>query len=314
MALTDHRPTRPMLAVATISAVCLGLAACGGQDSPTVAAPPSTSTASAVQPAPDTTSTSQDPTASSGPSSASTGGGDTVAAHFEPGQCYDDTVNWKLTPCDQSHELEITKVVKTARDSGNLVKRGVLRTWTCNDAVAPYVGSPSAGFSRILGEPVPTAVDPNSADDIVCAAALAKPDDSGYEEITYSLKNRIKDKGYVDYRICTQDRPSRSDSPRIVPCTQPHRAETIGGYVIGRPNGKYPGGQAVDHAALKHCVPLAKTYLGTTRSDVIAAANSTGRSGWEEGTTMTACFVEVTNGTFVKPLKDMKDQPLSKFR
>jgi len=322
MALTNHRLTRPMLAVATVSTLCLGLTACGGGDSPSVSAPTSTGTTSATQSASDTGSPSQAPSSSSEESSdtstsgesSTSAGGDTVAAHFEPGQCYDDTVNWKLTPCEQSHKLEITKVVQTTKDSDDLVKRGVLRTWTCNDAVAPYVGSPSAGFSRILGQPVPTAVDPGSATDIVCAAALAKPDDSGYEEIDYSLKNRIKDKGYVDYRICTKDRPSKSDSPRIVPCTEPHKAETIGGYVIGKPNGKYPGGNAVDRAALKHCVPLAKKYLGTTRGDVIAAANSTGEPGWKQGTTMTACFVEATHGTFVKPLKGMKNRPLSHFR
>lgn len=318
MALTDHRTRRPMLAVATLSTLCLGLSACGGSDdSPTVAAPSTTSSTSTAAP----TSSSSVPTESapstsetSSSATSSSDGGDTITADFQPGQCYDDTVNWKLTPCDQTHKLEISAVVKTTEHADDLVKRGVLRTWTCNDKLAGYLGSPSAGFSRVLGQPVPTAVDPNSDKEIVCAAAVVKPDDSGYEEITYSLKNRIKDKGYVDYRICTSDRPSKSDSPKIVPCTDPHKAETIGGYVIGKPDGKYPGSKAVDKAALKHCVPLAKKYLGTVRGDVIAAANSTGRKGWREGTTMTACFVEATHGTFTKPLKGMKDKPLSKFR
>ncbi|MBB2890323.1 septum formation family protein [Flexivirga oryzae] len=317
MALTNHRLTRPILTVATISTVCLGLAACGGgNDSPTVAAPPSTSNTST---APTTSQTSSSSSAPSTPASETSGSssaasGDTVAAHFEPGQCYDDTVNWQVTPCNQSHKLEVTAVVKTTKDADDMVKRGVLRTWTCNNAIAAYVGSPTAGFSRILGQPVPSIIDPNSDKEIVCAAAVAKPDDSGYEQITYKLKNRIKDKGYVDYRICTSDRPSKSDSPKIVPCSDPHKAETIGGYVIGKADGKYPGGKAVDQSALKHCVPLAKTYLGTVRGDVIAAANSTGEAGWVKGTTMTACFVEATKGTFLKPLKGMKDKPLSKFQ
>lgn len=307
MALSDHRTTRPMLAVATISSMCLGLAACGSSGSPSVSTPPATTSTSTA--APSTTTSS--PTTSS---ASETGGSTTAAADFEVGQCYDDTANWTPAPCTQQHKLEITAIVKTTQYAGDAVKRGVLRTWTCNNVVAGYVGSPSAGFSRILGQPVPTAVDTGAGTHIVCAAAVAKADDSGYEEIGYRLKNRIKDKGYVDYRICTSDRPSKSDSPKIVPCTDPHKAETIGGYVIGRPDSRYPGSKAVDKSALAKCVPLARTYLGTTRGDVIAAANSTGRSGWQQGTTMTACFVEATNGTFVKPLRGMKNQPLSKFR
>jgi len=314
MALTNHRLRRPLLAVATISTACFGLAACGGSDSPSVAVPTGPSTSASGTPSSGASSASQAPTTSSSATSSAAETGDTVTSDFEAGQCFDDTINWNLTPCGRPHKLEITAVVKTRKYADNLVKRGVLRTWTCNNVVASYVGSPSAGFSRILGQPVPTAIDPNSGKEIVCAAAVDRPDDKGYEQITYPLKNRIKDKGYVDYRICTSDRPSQSDAPKIVPCTKPHMAETTGGYVIGKPDGKYPGGRAVDRVALKRCVPLAKRYLGTTRSDVIAAANSSGKTSWGQGMTMTACFVETTKGTFLKPLKGMQDKPLSKFQ
>jgi hypothetical protein len=313
MAFADRRMTRPMLAIATISTVCLGLTACGGNDSPTVAPPTVTSSSSASTAASPSTSTSES-SPESPDAGASTSSGDAVTADFRPGQCYDDTTHWSLTSCTQSHELEIIAVVKTSAHSGDIVKRGILRTWTCNNVVSRYLGSPSAAFSLILGQPVPAAVDTGSDSHIVCAAAVSKPDDSGYQEISYRLKNRIKQTGYVPYRICTSDRPSQDDSPKIVPCSDPHKAETIGGFVIGKADGKYPGSKAVDQAALRHCVPLARTYLGTVRGDVIAAANSTGRSGWQQGTTMTACFVETTTGSFLKPLKGMKHQPLSKFR
>jgi len=309
MPFADHRVTRPMLAVATIGTMCLGLAACGGSDSPTVAPPSVTSSSSTPASTPASSSSS-----SSSASSPSTSSSDAVKADFQAGQCYDDTVHWSLTPCNQSHELEITAVVKTSQHSDDIIKRGILRTWTCNNVVSGYLGSSSAAFSLVLGQPVPTAVDTNADTEIVCAAAVSKPDDSGYQEINYRLKNRIKETGYLPYRICTSDRPSQDDSPKIVPCSEAHKAETIGGFVIGKPDGKYPGGKAVDKAALQHCVPLAKKYLGATRGDVIAAANSTGQSGWQRGTTMTACFVEATKGTFRKPLKGMKNQPLSKFQ
>ncbi|WP_382401418.1 septum formation family protein [Flexivirga alba] len=230
------------------------------------------------------------------------------------GQCLNDTQNWQVTPCDQQHKLEVMSIVKTSKDANDIIKRGVLRTWTCNNELAKYVGEPSAAFSRILDQPVPTVVDSDAAHQIVCAAAVAKPDDSGYQEISYALKNRIKDKGYVDYRICTKERPSKTDSPSIVPCTDPHKAETIGGYVIGTADGKYPGSKTVDQRALQKCVPLAKKYIGAGRNDVIAAANSTGAQGWKQGTTMTACFVEATSGTFTKPLKGIKNKPLSAYK
>lgn len=50
------------------------------------------------------------------------------------------------------------------------------------------------------------------------------------------------------------------------------------------------------------------------RSDVIAAANRTGATGWKKGTTMTAGLVEATRSTLTKPLKGVKDKPLASDR
>ncbi len=299
MAMTHHRTTRPLLAVATIGTLSVGLNACGGNDSSAVTAPPQTTTTSSTSPA-------SEPT----PSTSSAG----EPAAFKVGQCLDGTENWQVTPCNQQHELEVMSIATTSKDADDTIKRGVLRTWTCNNELAKYVGDPSAAFSRILDQPVPAEVDSGASHRIVCAAAVAKPDDSGYESINYTLKNRIRDKGYVPYRICTKERASKTDSPSIVPCTDPHRAETIGGYVIGTPDGKYPGSKTVDQRALQKCVPLAAKYLGADRSDVIAASNSTAAHGWKHGTTLTACFVEATSGTFTKPLKGIKNNPLSQYK
>ena len=309
MSLTDRPTARPLLAAVTAGIACLGLAACGGSDdSPTVSAPTTTTTTSSVPATPSSSPTTDE--TSSAPAT-----GDTKTSDFQVGQCYDDTTNWSLTPCSQPHKLEISAVVKTTQYANDIVKRGVLRTWTCNNKVAGYVGGgPSSAFSLILSQPVPTAVDTKSGEQIACAVAEQSPDDSGYQELTTPLKNRIAHKGYVPYRLCTSDRPSKTDSPKIVPCTEPHQAETIGGFVIGKPDGKYPGTKAVNKAALSHCVPLAKKYLGAVRSDIIASANSTGQNGWSQGTTMTACFAESTKGNIAKPLKGIKQQPLSKFQ
>lgn len=318
MAMTDHRTTRPLLAVATIGAVCFALTGCGGGDSPTVAPPSSTATSAATaSPSTDAGSPSTDPSSESSESSSTTSessSSSATTATFKVGQCIGDTIDWATAPCGQPHKMEIMAVVKTTKDANDIIKRGRLRTWTCNNELAGYLGSPSAGFSRILAQPVPAASDPKANQEIVCAAASVKGDDSGYEEISYPLKNRIKKVGYTPYRICTSDRPSKTDSPKIVPCTDRHKAETIGGYVIGKADGKPPTSKAVDKLALGKCVPLAKTYLGGTRGDVIAAANSTGSAGWKRGTTMTACFVEATKGTFSKPLKGMKNKPLSQYQ
>lgn len=315
MALIHHRPTRPLLAVATISTLCLGLAACGGSDSSLTVTPgTSTSSSTSAAPTPDPSTSSTSPSSESSTSSSESSSSSAATTAYKAGQCLDNTIDWGTASCDQPHKLEVISVVKTSKDADDIVKRGVLRTWSCNNALAGYLGSPSSGFARILAQPVPASTDPNAAHQIVCAAAVTKPDDSGYEEISYRLKNRIKDKGYTNYRICTSDRPSKTDSPHIVPCTQAHKAETIGGYVIGKADGKYPGSKTVDKRALAKCVPLAKTYLGGARGDVIASANSTGKSGWQRGTTMTACFVEATKGTFTKPLKGMKNKPLSAYK
>lgn len=316
MAMTDHRTTRPLLAVAAIGSLCLGLTACGGSSGSISVSPPSqAATGSSAAPTSDASSPS---TSSSAPTSSeatpSTSDSTAAAGDFKVGQCIGDTIDWATAPCDQPHKMEIMAVVKTSKDADDIIKRGRLRTWTCNNQLAGYLGSPSAGFSRILAQPVPAASDPKANQQIVCAAASVKPDDSGYEEISYQLKNRIKKVGYIPYRICTSDRPSKTDSPKIVPCTEPHKAETIGGYVIGKADGKPPTSKVVDKLALSKCVPLAKSYLGGTRGDVIAAANSTGSSGWKQGTTMTACFVEATSGTFTKPLKGMKNKPLSAYK
>lgn len=311
MAILDHRTTRPLLATAAAGALCLGLGACGGGGSTSVSGAAGTSSSAAPSTA---ASTTPDPTTSSPSTSTTSESGSPAAADLKVGQCYDNTEDWSLIPCTQSHQLEISAIVDTTKDADDILKRGILRTWTCNNVVAGYVGSPTAAFSLVLGQPVPAAVDTGSSTHIACAIAEAKADDSGYQELTHSLKNIVKDKGYLPFRICTSDRPSRTDSPKIVPCTKPHKAETVGGYVVGKADGKYPGDKAVTKAALAKCEPLAKRYLGTVRSDVIAAVNSTGKAGWERGTTMTACFVEATTGTFVKPLKGMKDKPLSAFQ
>lgn len=309
--MTDHRMARPVLTAAAIGAWSLGLSACGGSGSLAVTPPQAASTSSAAP-----TSRTSSPAEPASPSSSGTAPStnDATPVAFKVGQCLTDTTAWEITPCEQQHKLEVMSIVKTAQHTGDPIKRGVLRTWTCNNELATYVGQSSAAFSRILDEPVPATLDPGSSQQIICAAAVAKPDDSGYQEIDYTLKNRIRDKGYVDYRICTKERPSRTDSPTIVPCTQPHRAETIGGYVIGRPDGQYPGSKTVDRRALKKCIPLADRYIGASRSDLIAATNSTGPAGWKKGTTMTACFVEATKGTFTKPLQGIKNKPLSQYR
>ncbi|NNG39370.1 hypothetical protein HJ588_08785 [Flexivirga sp. ID2601S] len=305
------------MATGAAGAACLALAACGSDGGTVSVSAPSTtaSTGPSAGSSASSGATTPGSSGSSAGSAAPSGSGASAEADFAPGQCYDNTVNWKLTPCDQKHKLEITQVVTNDQYADDVQKRSVLRTWTCNNALGGYLGDPAGYFSLVLAQPVPTSADPKNAGRIVCAAAVTKNDDSGYDQITYPIKNLLKDKGYVDYRICTPERPSQSDSPKIVPCTEPHAAETIGGYVIGQANTPYPGEAATDKISLDKCKALAKTYLGgVERKDVVAASNHSGPGPWGRGTTLTACFVESTNGKFVKPLKDMKNQPLSKFQ
>lgn len=304
MVLTDHRTARPLLAGATLGILCLGLAACGESTSLSVTPPAESSSSSA------SASSGGSDTDADAPSSSS----DSATTDFKVGQCLIDTVDWEAAPCDQQHKMEVTSVVKSSKDADDIVERDKLRTWTCNNELAKYLGSPSSAFGRMLAQPVPAAVDPEAAHRIVCVTALSKPDDSGYEQIDYRLKNRIKDKGYTPYRICTSNRPSKTGVPHIVPCTRAHKAETVGGYVIGKADGKYPGGKVVDKRALAKCVPLTKKYLGATRQDVIATVNSTSKTGWQRGITLTACFAEATDGTFLKPLQGIKNKPLSAYK
>lgn len=283
------------LGVAVLALGCVGLAGCGGSGSVAVsstAAPGTTSSSSTVA-----TSTSTAP-----------------SHQYVVGQCYRDD-GWQLTPCTQPHEKEITAVVRTTRYADDLVKRGVLRTWTCNHVLPGYVGSSSAGFSRIFATSVPTAQVPDADEQIVCAASVDKPDDSGAQTVTYSVRNRIKEKGYLPYRLCTKERPSEADSLTFVSCNKPHRAETTGGFVLGAPNGKYPGRKAAESDATAECLPLDRAYLGVAHTSQVTAYSSiTGKNGWERGTTLVACFIEAKKGTFVKPLKGMKHRPLSDFR
>lgn len=300
----------------TVAAAAVGLvlAGCGGGGgSVSVGAPSSTAATPSSAAAPQTsTETSPD---TSSPASTQSSSSVAQQADFAVGQCYNDTVNWQLTSCDQDHKLEISAVVDNDKFTSDLTKRSNLRTWTCNSKMGGYLGSTSGYYSRILSQPVPSSVDSKTTSRIVCAVALVKADDSGYQVIDYALKNTFKTKGYAPYRLCTPQRPSSTDSPTIVPCSEKHKGEMIGGYVIGKANSKYPGEAKVDKVAYDKCKTLAKRYLGgVTRSDVVPASNHSGAGPWAEGITLTGCFVEVTKGTVVKPLKNIKKQSLSKFQ
>jgi len=288
---------RASLRAGCLTLACVGLAGCGGGSSATV------SSVAAPSSAPGTgtvaTSTSSAP-----------------VQNYVVGQCYRDD-GWQLTPCTQPHQKEITAVVDTSQYADDMVMRGVLRTWTCNNVLPGYVGSSSAGFSRIFATWVPTADVPDPTQQIVCAASVGKPDDSGAQTVTYTVRNRIKDQGYVPYRLCTKERPSTTttDSLTFVSCKKPHRAETTGGFVLGAPNGRYPGLATAQSDATNECLPLDRTYLGVEHTTQVTAYSSiTGRTGWERGITLVGCFIESKKGTFVKPLKGMKHQPLAHFR
>lgn len=289
---------RGFLGAGCLALACVGLVGCGGGSGPVAV------TSAATQDTAPTTGT------------VATSSSSAPAQQYVVGQCYRDD-GWQLTPCTQPHEKEITAVVDTTRYADDMVMRGVLRTWTCNNVLPGYVGSSTAGFSRIFATSVPTADVPDPDKQIVCAASVDKPDDSGAQTVSYTVRNRIKDKGYVPYRLCTKERPSTttSDSLTFISCNEPHRAETTGGLVLGSPDGRYPGLKTAQSDATNECLPLDRTYLGVEHTTQVTAYSSiTGKTGWERGTTLVGCFIESTKGTFVKPLKGMKHQPLSKFR
>lgn len=285
-----------------IAAMTLVLtAACGSDNAPTVGGAATTAPAASAT-APTSSSAPSAASSASAPSTSSTSSA--ADKTFPVGQCLGDRPSYTPVDCTTPHPFEVAGTVQSSEHAGDLIKRGKLRENACDRIGAAYLGSEALAISRIAVAALPTVADPKNSERIVCIVSELNPSLKGHAPHTTTLKGSIAGTAVANYGICLKGRAS-DDKVEIVPCSQPHMSQGIGGRIQAKPSD--PGDKAVAAAALKFCQPIGHTFLGTkTRRDVIPSQNS--------GPELTGCFVEVTSGTVTKSLAGIGSKPLSAYR
>lgn len=303
-------PRKSIFTMAVTAAVLL--AGCGGDDGgPTVvpnSVSPSTSSESSTSTAASSaSSSSSSSTPSSTPSSTSS-----APAELVVGDCLMYSTYEKVD-CSRPHDMEVSALVPNKEYANDLVKRNALRSYTCLTEAAKYTGGPGYG-TRFLSQGISASKDPKSAERIACVVMLYNETDTGIEKVSRSVKNAVKTDGFEKYQLCTSLPPS-GDKVKMVPCSQPHVAESIGGFITGKFGDAYPGLDKHNANMLKQCRPYAQRYLGAQRRDIVASQNSSPASGWKRGQPITACFVETVGGVKVtKSMKGIGNKPLGSLK
>lgn len=314
-----------MRAIKTASVAVTVLAlttACGGEEGPSVSGPtdgqqPSSSTSQQQSSSPTSSEMSSSSTTESETSSSTSSRAPANAA-LKTGDCIGPkSSNYPKVDCATAHDFEVMSVVKSANHSGDLVKRGAWSTAVCNAEGGKYLGNEGHPVSRITVRPIAPTADAKNASQIVCLAGEYRSSLKGLVPLTgkATLKNKLKGDSFFDYRICAKNRVSTSDDVEVVPCSEPHSSEGVGGRLNGKPGGTFPGEDKINPAGLKYCVPLAHKFLGTkTRKDIVPSINSGGPGPWSRGQMITGCFVEVTSGTVKKSLKGITTKSIASYR
>lgn len=298
---------KPILAVVA----CAGLlTACGGGGSgPTVqtSAPSAPSSSSPSGSSSPSASSSSSPNSSSSSSAAAS----TISSSVQTGQCLADKDSYAVVPCTQTHIYQVTAVIKDARDTSDPSARQVLRTETCNASVLKFTGGAPVGLLAV-GQPVKLLDDPLNASRIVCLVHLRTGDDSANLPINYTLADKLTGANAFQYTFCV-DKAAKNF--KIVSCTQPHGAQSVGGYLSGRYVEKFPGRAHLVAQRAKLCPPVGRAFLGTdSRSDVEITGLFVSESAWKLGDRYAACFVQVKTGTVKKSLQGIGTKSLSSYR
>lgn len=304
------------LAFVVAGLMTLALGACSSDDGPSVSNP---SSPAATSPQGGSTPSAGAETSgaesSSSSSSSSSPAETTSAGPLAKGDCLGPKPSYVPAKCSEPHDYEIFYAKDDTKYSGDLVKRGAWTTATCYTQGAKFLGNEGFGVSRIAVEPVPPEANKDGDKRIACMAKEYRTSGQGLASSTTTLKGKLKGKGFYNYNLCVKDLASATEM-QIVVCSQPHSSEAIGGKLNGKPGAPYPkDGQKIHAAARKFCKPLARKFLGGTRSDIAYAENSGGEKPWSEGKMISGCFVEIKDKTKVtKTLRGIGNKSLSKLK
>lgn len=303
------------LAIATASLMTLALSACN-DDGPSVSAPSSPAETSQTQAAPSTSADSptSEETSSESPTSSET---TTEEANtpLATGDCLGPKPSYDRVKCSEPHDYEVFYAKNDSKHSGDLVKRGAWSTATCYTQGAKFLGNEGFGVTRLAVEPVPSSANKDQNTRIACMAKEYRTSGTGLASSTTSLKGKLKGASFYNYNLCAKDLASDTNM-KVVVCTEPHSSEAIGGKLNGKPGDPYPkDGKKIHAAARKFCQPLAKKFLGGSRSDIAYAENSGGKKPWSEGKMISGCFVEIKDKTKItKTLRGIGDKPIKSLK
>ncbi len=278
----------------------------GCSDSPvTVAVASSTSAASTGA-----SSSSSSPSQSSTSSEQSATSSSSAVPTYAVGDCLDGTDFVKVS-CTQLHWYEVSAVVPNTQFADDPVKRDALRSFTCMNALATYIGGPPVG-TRTIDAAVTSVVDPQADRRFVCLAqSFYNPHG---DKVDFSLRNIVKKQGWEKWKLCTSTLPS-SAKLDLISCNSPHVAEAVTGFNDGPFDKPYPGQDKLNKTALQRCSALGKKYLGNvSRRDVVVSQNSAGPGPWAKGTHITGCFVQTDGTEITKSLRNIGHRPLASLK
>ncbi|WP_018156543.1 septum formation family protein [Demetria terragena] len=301
-----------LVAATSAGLLTVALSACGQDKGPTVTLP-STPASGSQTPTETSAPTTESPSTSSSSSSSTT---TEPAKPIAAGDCLGPAPSYTRVKCNEAHTFEVFFVKDDKTSADNLVKRGAWVKATCNTEGAKFLGNTGFFVSRVDVDPAPATVNPDSSSRIACMAKEFRTSLRGLVSSATSLKGALKGDKYNKYQLCSKGKASDTDL-KLVSCLEPHAGESVGGKINGKPGDPFPkGGDNKIHAdARKYCQPLAKKYLGATRSDITFAENSGGPGPWARGDMVSGCFVETKDGsTVTKSLKGIGKKPLKSYK
>ncbi|GGB15959.1 hypothetical protein GCM10011492_02090 [Flexivirga endophytica] len=231
------------------------------------------------------------------------------------GDCLDQPAGeWKSGDCAKGHEFEVSAIVPSKWDKHDAVARSALRTWTCNEVAAAYLGGPIvATFFQAV--PLPTAADPKSADRIVCLTHQSAPDEKIVQTFG-PMRGQLSDpEKLASRRVCLAEVTTHSGTAEPVRCSQEHASEAVTDLSLGKLTDPYPEEKALRATMRKVCTPEVREHLGgVERKDLVVGALGPSESQWNAGDHDATCFVNIKGDKLTKSVKDIKTKPLKDYR
>lgn len=142
-----------------------------------------------------------------------------------------------------------------------------------------------------------------------CGVARLGPDGNAASR-TGSVENALADDNVQEFRLCTEEKPSRILPPPVA-CDKPHRSEAIAVVAMGNPRDPLPPDAEFERIARDECGPALRRYLGAARDDVTVAWHRPDKLEWRHGFNNLTCYAE-TKEPVTATLRGIGSAPLPK--